>query len=86
MSVSTLQYWLRRARSLTEEEPCKAGNAVAAPAISLLEVELAAAPPASMGGRAVYEIEWSSAVRLRVPGGFAPDDVRRLIALLRESL
>ena len=84
VAVSTLQWWLRRARSGVKEGQGKSSKA--AQTVSLLEVELAAGPRASMGGRAVYEIEWSSAVRLRVPGGFAPDDVRRLIALLRESL
>jgi transposase-like protein len=84
MSVSTLQYWLRRARSLTEEEPCKAGNAVAAPAISLLEVELAGAPPLGARSGDDYEIEMSSGVRLRVRGGFGDGEVRRLLALLKE--
>jgi hypothetical protein len=50
----------------------------------LLEVELADAPQSPVRGREIYEIELNSKVRLRVPGGFAPDDVRRLLALLRE--
>ena len=84
MSVSTLQYWLRRARSLTEEEPCKTGNLVAAPAISLLEVELAGPSPLGARSGGDYEIEMSSGVRLRVPGGFGDGEVRRLLALLKE--
>ena len=84
MSVSTLQYWLRRARSLTEEEPCKTGNLVAAPAISLLEVELAGPPPLGARSGGGYEIEMSPGVRLRVPGGFGDGEVRRLLALLKE--
>jgi transposase-like protein len=84
MSVSTLHYWLRRARSLSEEKPRKTGRSAAAPAISLLEVELAG--PLSLGARSGggYEIEMSPGVRLRVPGGFGDGEVRRLLALLKE--
>jgi hypothetical protein len=84
MSVSTLHYWLRRARSLTEEEPCKTGSLVAAPAISLLEVEIAGPPPLGARSGCGYEIEMSSGVRLRVPGNFGDGEVRRLLALLKE--
>jgi len=84
MSVSTLQYWLRRARSWTEEEPCKAGHAVAASGISLLEVELADPSPRGARSGGHYEIEMGSGVRLRVPGGFGDGEVRRLLALLKE--
>ena len=83
-SVSTLQYWLRRARSLTEEKPRKTGRLAAAPAISLLEVELADPPPLGARSGGGYEIEMISGVRLRVPGGFGDGEVRRLLALLKE--
>ena len=84
MSVSTLQYWLRRARSLPEEKPRKTGRSAAAPAISLLEVELAGCSPRGARSGGDYEIEMSSGVRLRVPGGFGDGEVRRLLALLKE--
>lgn len=85
ISVSTLQYWLRRAGSANKDQPRKAGSSVAAPAISLLGVELAGALP--LGARSAagaYEIEMSGGVCLRLPGGFADGEVRRLLALLKE--
>jgi hypothetical protein len=84
LSVSTLQYWLRRAHSRAEEKPCKARRSVATPAISLLEVELAGPAPRQDRGGGVYEIEMSSGVCLRLPGGFGDGEVRRLLALLKE--
>ena len=84
MSVSTLQYWLRRTRSWIEEKPRKTGRSAAASAISLLEVELAGPPPLGARSGGGYEIEMSPGVRLRVPGGFGDGEVRRLLALLKE--
>ena len=89
MSVSTLQYWLRRAQPQIEETPSKSGGSVAVPAISLLEVELAGSVPLgdrpdrvrSGGG---YEIEWRSGACLRLPNGFTDEEVRRLLVLLKE--
>ena len=83
MSVSTLQYWLRRRRPNPEEKPCKARGSVASPAISLLEVELAGPPPRGDRARGGYEIELGS-VCLRLPDGFADGEVRRLLTLLKE--
>ena len=83
VAVSTLQWWLRRARSGEKEKRGKSSKP--AQGVSLFEVELADASPSPVQGRAVYEIELKAEVRLRVPGGFAPDDVRRLLALLKES-
>jgi len=85
LSVSALQYWLRRARSWPEEKPCVAGSPEAPPAISLLEVELA--PPSPRGARSGggYEIAMSSGVCLRLPGDFGDGEVRRLLALLQEA-
>jgi transposase-like protein len=82
VAVSTLQWWLRRARSGEKEKRRKSSKPTQS--VSLLEVELADAPQSPVRGREIYEIELNSKVRLRVPGGFAPDDVRRLLALLRE--
>jgi transposase-like protein len=84
MSVSTLQYWLRRARSSNVEKPRKAGRSVSTSSISLLGVELDG--PLPLGARSVggYEIEMSGGVCLRVPGGFGDGEVRRLLALLKE--
>jgi transposase-like protein len=82
VAVSTLQWWLRRARSGEKEKRRKSSKPTQS--VSLLEVELADAPQSPVQGREIYEIELNSKVRLRVPGGFAPDDVRRLLALLRE--
>jgi transposase-like protein len=84
ISVSTLHYWLRRARSLTEDKPRKTGSSAVAPTISLLEVELAGPPPLGARSGGGYEIEMSPGVRLRVPGGFGDGEVRRLLALLKE--
>ena len=83
-SVSTLQYWLRRARSLTEEKPRKTGRLAAAPAISLLEVELAGSPLRDERVGGGYEIELSGGARIRLHGGFVDGEVRRLLALLKE--
>jgi transposase-like protein len=84
MSVSTLQYWLRRARLLNRNKPRKAGSSVAAPAISLLGVELAGALPLGARSAGGYEIEMSGGVCLRLPDGFGDGEVRRLLALLKE--
>jgi transposase-like protein len=84
MSVSTLQYWLRRARSLDADKPRKAGSAGATTAISLLGVELAGALPLGARSDGGYEIEMSGGVCLRLPGGFGDGEVRRLLALLKE--
>jgi transposase-like protein len=84
LSVSTLQYWLRWARSLNEEKPGNENSSAAAPGISLLGVELAGLPP--LGARAAggYEIEMSGGICLRLPDRFADEEVRRLLALLKE--
>ena len=83
VAVSTLQWWLRRARSGEKEKRRKSSKPTQS--VSLLEVELAAAPQSPVHwARDLSSIELDSKVRLRVPGGFAPDDVRRLLALLRE--
>jgi hypothetical protein len=84
ISVSTLQYWLRRAGSANKDQPRKASNSVAAPAIALLGVELAGALPLGARSAGAYEIEMSGGVCLRLPGGFADGEVRRLLALLKE--
>ena len=86
MSVSTLQYWLRRAQPRIEETPCKSRRPVAVPAISLLEVELAGSAPPGDRGRSPggYEIEWRSGACLRLPDGFTDEEVRRLLTLLKE--
>jgi transcriptional regulator with XRE-family HTH domain len=84
MSVSTLQYWLRRTRSGIEEKPHETGRAADAPSMSLLEVELGDLSPRDARSGPGYEIEMSSGVRLRVPVGFGDGEVRRLLALLKE--
>jgi transposase-like protein len=83
VAVSTLQWWLRRARSGGKEKRCESSKPTQS--VSLLEVELADTPPTPVQARMIYEIEWHSEVRLCVPGGFEADDVRRLLALLREA-
>ena len=83
VAVSTLQWWLRRARS--GEKGKRGKSSKPTQSVSLLEVALADGPPLPVQGRMIYEIEWNAEVRLRVPGGFAADDVRRLLALLKES-
>ena len=84
MSVSALQYWLRRAQSWAEETPCKSRGSVAAPAISLLEVELAGSAPRGEPGGGGYEIELRGGARLRLHSSFEDGEVRRLLALLKE--
>jgi transposase-like protein len=83
IGVSTLQWWLRRARE--RARPKHRETSAAAKSGPLLEVELADAP--GLGGRAQprYEIELGDDVRLRLPGGFRAEEVRRLLALLREA-
>lgn len=84
MSVSTLHYWLRRARSLNEEKPRQAGRSVSTSSISLLGVELDGPLPRGAQGAGGYEIEMSGGVCLRLSGGFGDGEVRRLLALLKE--
>ncbi len=68
MSVSTLQYWLRRTRSLNEERPREAGSSASPAAVSLLEVELAGPLPLGARSGGGYQIEMSGGVCLRLSG------------------
>jgi hypothetical protein len=89
MSVSSLQYWLRRDRAngATEIGRPKASqgtNRGKKPGpVSLLEVELEGAPARSDARR--FEIELPSGVQLRIEPGFDPQEVRRLLIMLREE-
>jgi transposase-like protein len=86
MSVSTLQLWLRQAESdAAARRHRKAGRSQTAPAVSLLEVELDDAPAPSALPAISYEIELGRDVRLRLPQGFGDGEVRRLLALLKET-
>lgn len=84
MSVSTLQYWLRRAHSGTAENPRRSRSPVAPAAISLLEVELAGPAPCSVRREGGYEIEFRGGLCLRLPENFGDGEVRRLLSLLKE--
>jgi transcriptional regulator with XRE-family HTH domain len=84
IGVSTLQLWLRRARSETEHPHRSASSLGKAAAVSLLEVDLAGGPTGSPGEEGHYEVELSHGALLRVPRGFREDDVRRLLRLLKE--
>lgn len=81
VSVSSLGYWLRRARSTPQAISGKSSESRAG-ARSLLEVELAAPTRRSMPEARLYEIELPGGERLRVSGGFDAEEVRRLLALL----
>lgn len=86
IGVSTLQYWLRRAREgrPREHTPAKS-NGGPVPELSLLEVRLADSGRGFPAGqRQGYEIELKAGNRLRVPGGFEEGEVRRLLQLLKE--
>ena len=84
IGVSTLQLWLRQAKLEAAAKHRKASKSQTAQAVSLLEVELADAPARISCGAALYEIELGAEKRLRVPGGFTDDEVRRLLGLLKE--
>jgi transposase-like protein len=88
ISVSTLQYWLRRkARAGMKRNRHEAGGARTLPKVSLLEVELDGGG-AGVGGersaREGYEIEWRGGTRLRLPSGFREEEVRRLLVMIQE--
>jgi transposase-like protein len=82
--VSTLQWWLRRAREGAQSKRRKSSGAASIQAAPLLEVELAGAAVRGFRSEARYEIELGEDVRLRLSGGFREEEVRRLLALLRE--
>jgi transposase-like protein len=88
IGVSTLQYWLRQVRDQREQRSGRrkasgrSGRPPAAVALSLLEVDLAGAGNARITSS--YEIELPGGTHLRFGAGFAADEVRQLVALLRE--
>lgn len=84
ISVSSLQSWLRLAGPQGTKNPRKAGQAVTARSVPLLEVELAEAAPETPERTARYEIEVPSGARLRLPGAFLEKEVRCLLRLLEE--
>jgi len=85
MSVSTLQYWLRRkARMGTKGNRREAGSARTLSKVSLLEVELDGGAGGERIGREGYEIEWAGGTRLRLPSGFPEEEVRRLLLMMKE--
>ena len=86
IGVSTLQYWLRRARQGSRGEGTeRKSKRRPAPELSLLEVKVAGSGPGfPVAQRQGYEIELKAGSRLRVPGGFEEAEVRRLLQLLKE--
>src|SRR4051812_48762740 len=77
MGVSTLQYWLRRARGGSPRKGAALeGKGKPVPALSLLEVRLGDFGQSGMAlERPSYEIELRAGNRLRVPGGFGEEEV-----------
>jgi transposase-like protein len=85
IGVSTLQYWLRRkARMGMKGHRREAGSAQSLSEVSLLEVELDGEARSERRAREGYEIEWAGGMRLRLPGGFREEEVRRLLVLIKE--
>jgi hypothetical protein len=84
IGVSTLQLWLRQSRSRARSENRQASKRSAAPAVSLLEVELDGPAPGGLGDEVRYEIDLGRGIRLRLPSGFHETEVRRLLGLLKE--
>jgi transposase-like protein len=89
IGVSTLQLWLRQARG--DEAGARPSASEArngsgrAESISLLEVKLEGARSAANGRDAAgYEVELGGGTRLRLGTGFVEEEVRRLLALLKE--
>jgi transposase-like protein len=89
IGVSTLQLWLRQVSADDEgvrraaREPRNGSGR--SESVSLLEVELTG-ERSQASGRDVadYAVELAGGTRLRLGTGFAEDEVRRLLVLLKE--
>jgi len=85
ISVSRLQYWLRRVGSReaqTEGMDCGGGTLQK---VSLLEVDVEGVGKAGSAVDERYELEWSNGMRLRVPRGFGKEELRALLELVKEG-
>jgi transposase-like protein len=86
IGVSTLQYWLRRnGRRKPRRQRLERRGGGTSPEVSLLEVDLGGV---AKGGNALeerYEIEWANGTRLRVPRGFAKEELRALVDMVKEE-
>ena len=97
IGVSTLHYWLRKVAAERDEEAVvgdgERPERKARP-VSLVEVELEPRrshpgnprPGSVEPGAPAYELELPAGVRLRICAGFAEQEVRRLLAMVREEV
>ena len=85
ISVSSLQYWLRRAGSRKAQTEGLDGRGGALQKVSLLEVEVEGAGKAGSVVNERYELEWANGMRLRVPRGFGKQELRALLDLVKEG-
>ena len=76
LSLSTLQWWLRRSRGGCESQEGPP---------QWLEVKPASAPAKSLRGPLAYQIALAGGV-LSVPSGFDPEELKELLGLLGGQL
>ena len=85
ISVSRLQYWLRRVgrgEAQTEGLDCRGG---ALQKVSLIEVDVEGDGKVGSVVEERYEIEWANGTRLRVPRGFGKEELKTLLDLVKEG-
>jgi hypothetical protein len=85
ISVSRLQYWLRRVGSREAQTEGLDGRGGALPKVSLLEVDVEGDGKVGSAVDERYEIEWANGMRLRVPRGFGKDELKTLLDLVKEG-